>query len=164
MSGWRTRVPAFAAGIDRSAGWWASRTPRERVMLMVLGAVAAAFVLIFLVILPLDAARSDARAEIRANEAYAAQLLASSPGSGAAPQRTGPPMNVISDSAIAAGVIANTEPIEGGVRATVADAPYPAVLAWIADLARTTPYRPRRISIERRPGPGRVSATLDLGT
>ena len=49
--------------------WWESREPRERVLLGVLGALLAAFALLFALVLPVMDARANAEAELRRAQA-----------------------------------------------------------------------------------------------
>ena len=53
------RVPALESAIARFDAWWDSRSPRERVMLSVLGALIGGVVLVYGVIFPLQNARAE---------------------------------------------------------------------------------------------------------
>ena len=55
------------------------------------------------------------------------------------------------------------EAIPGGIRVTIADASYDTLMAWLADLGASSDLRIRRVSIQRRPTAGRVSASVDFG-
>jgi general secretion pathway protein M len=158
------QVPTIEAWLIRFDGWWGARSRREQVMLGVLGALVLGIILVFGVIKPLQAARAAAIADIRTYETYNARLRAAGRLAPSAPARTGPPQTMVGDSAIAQGLAANVEPIPGGVRATVADGSYDAVIAWIADVGATTRLSVRRVSVQRRQGPGRVSATVEFGS
>jgi general secretion pathway protein M len=159
------RTPAIEAALARFDAWWAVRSPRERVMLGVLAALLGGVILIYGVIKPLQAARAQAIADIRTYETLNARIRAAGTLS-AAPkqrQRTGTPIEAVAASATSFGLVATPEPIPGGVRAAVADGSYDAVMAWIADIGATTRLRVQRVSIQRRPAAGRVSATVDFG-
>jgi len=158
------QLPTVELWLIRFDAWWGARSRREQVMLGVLGALVLGIVLVFGVVKPLQAARASAIADIRTYETYNARLRAAGRLAPSAPARTGPPQTVVSDSAIAQGLLANVEPIPGGVRATVADGSYDAVVNWLADVGATTRLTTRRVSIQRRPGPGRVSATVEFGS
>jgi general secretion pathway protein M len=159
-----SRMPALDAALTRFGAWWHSRAPRERVLLGTLAALLAAVVLIYGVIKPLQAARAQALADIRTYETLSARIRAAGTLTpNAPPRRTGPPVQVVTSSAAAFGVAATAEPIPGGARATIADGSYDSILAWLADLGATSSLSVRAASIQRRPTPGRVSATVEFG-
>jgi general secretion pathway protein M len=151
---------AIETALTRFDAFWAARSRRERWMLGVLAALLLGVILVYGVVKPLQSARAQALADIRTYETFNARLRAAGSLSTAKPARTGPPATMISDSAIAAGLAANTETIPAGVRATVADGSYDSVLAWLADIG--SQLRITRVTIQRRPTPGRVSATVDF--
>lgn len=157
-----SRVPTIELWLTRFDAWWGARSRREQAMLGVLAALILGVVLVYGVIKPLQASRAAAIADIRTYETYNARLRAAGTVAQSKPARTGPPMQMVSDSAIAQGLAANAEPLPDGVRATVADGSYDSVVAWLSDVGATTPLRIRRVAIERRPTPGRVSATVDF--
>jgi general secretion pathway protein M len=159
-----SRTPTFEAWLTRFDAWWGGRSKREQVMLGVLGALLLAVVLIFAVIKPLQAARADALADIRTAETYSARLRAAGTLAPSAPKRTGPPEAMVDASAAASGLVVTVQPFEGGVRATVADANYDSVLNFIADVGATTPLAVRKVSIQRLPAEGHVSAVVEFGS
>lgn len=165
MSTLLTHFPTLIVLRDRSQAWWGGLSARERLLLGVLGALLAVAVLVFGVVKPLQAARAQAFADIRTYETLSARIRAAGGTLSAAkgPRREGAPAKVASDAATALGLIVTPEPISGGVRVTVPDASYESLVAWIADLAATSDLRVRRLSIQRRPAAGRVSATVELG-
>lgn len=158
------RMPALDAALIRFDGWWSNLSRRERILLGVLGALLAGVVLVYGVVKPIQAARAQALAEIRTYETLSARIRAAgtlTPASG--PRRQGAPASVVSAAATSFGLVATTEPIPGGVRATIADGSYESVMAWLADLGASSSLGARRVAIQRRPAPGRVSATVDFG-
>ncbi|MHA6720823.1 type II secretion system protein M [Sphingomonas sp. RS6] len=160
----RSQLPTLDAGITRTADWWQARSPRERLWLAVLGALLAGVVLVYGVIKPIQAARAAALADIRTYDTLIARTRAAGTLGGPRVQRrTGDPATIATQSAAAFGVAIATTPVAGGVRATVADASYDSLLAWLNDVAATSDLRVRRVSIERRGAPGRVGAMVEFG-
>ena len=158
-----TRPPALEGAIARFDGWWGARSRREQLLLAVMAVLLGGVVMVYGVVKPIQAARAQAVADIFTYETLSARIRAAgSLTPGRAPQRTGSPDAIVTGAAVAAGLTANAQPIPGGVRATVADGTYEAVLAWLADIGSTSRLAVRRVSIQRRPQPGRVSATVDF--
>ncbi|MET0309955.1 MAG: type II secretion system protein M [Sphingomonas sp.] len=163
MSVIRTRLPALYAGMARFGSWWNGLSGRERLMLGVLAALLAGIVLVYGVIKPLQSARAEALSDIRTYETLTARIRAAGTlGAPAAPRRQGPPAQVVSSSATSFGIVATPDAIPGGVRATIADGTYDSLMAWLADLSATSELRVRRLSIQRRPAAGRISASVDF--
>jgi general secretion pathway protein M len=158
------RMPALDAALIRFDNWWSGLSRRERLLVGVLGTLLALAVLVYGVVKPLQAARAEALSDIRTYETLNARIRAAGTLTAArVPRRQGPPAQVASSSATSFGLVVAPEAIPGGVRVTVADASYDSLMAWLADLSATSDLRVRRLSIQRRPGPGRVSASVDLG-
>jgi len=159
-----TRMPALDAALARFDTWWSGLSRREQWMVGGLAVVLGGLVLVYGVIKPLQAARADAIADIRTYETLSARIRAAGTLTSAkAPRRQGPPAQVASSSAATFGFAVAPEAIPGGVRVAVADASYDSLMAWLADLAATSDLRVRRVSIQRRPTAGRVSASVDFG-
>ncbi|MCW3847451.1 type II secretion system protein M [Sphingomonas sp. LB-2] len=158
------RLSAFESAIARFDAWWDGRSPRERVMLSVLGTLIGGIVLVYGVIFPLQNARARAFADIRTYETLNARIRAAGALSPqrAAP-RTGDPLSVVNSSGASFGVVAQVTPIPGGARATIADASYDSLVAWLADLGATSKLTVRRVELTRR-APGRVAAVVDFGS
>jgi len=159
-----TRLSALESTIARFDSWWDARAPRERTMLAALSVLIGGVALIYGVILPLQNARASAFADIRTYETLNARIRAAGSLS---PQRAvprgGDPLSVINGSAASLGVVAQVTPIPGGgVRATIADASYDSLVAWLADVGATSKLTVRSVQLTRRPAPGRVSATVDF--
>lgn len=159
-----SRTPTFEAWIIRFDAWWAARSQRERVMLGVLAALLLGVLLVYGVVKPLQAARAQALADIRTAETYNARLRAAGTLAPSRAPRTGPPLRVVGDAAIGAGLTARTETIPTGIRATIADGSYDAVIGWLADIGSTSRLRVVRVSLKRLPAPGHVSATVDFAS
>ncbi|TGX54256.1 type II secretion system protein M [Sphingomonas gei] len=158
------RVPALDAALIRFDSWWSGLSRREQVLVGGLGIVLGLAVLVFGIIKPLQTARADALSDIRTYETLSARIRAAGTLTAArTPRRQGPPAQVATSSATAFGLIVAPEAIPGGIRVTVADASYDSLMAWLADLSGSSDLRVRRIAIQRRPSPGRVSASVDFG-
>ena len=148
----------------RIGAWWDTLSRRERILVGTMSTLLAAVVLIYGVIKPLQAARADAVADIRTYETLSARIRAAGTLTAARPaRRQGPPVQVATSSASSFGLVVAPETIPGGVRVALADASYDTLMAWLADLSASSDLRVRRLSIQRRPSPGRVSASMDLG-
>lgn len=150
---------ALAQAWDRGMLWWSDRSRREQMLLGVLAAIALLALLLVAVVKPLEAARARATAEIRTYDMLAMRLRAAGPGlSGAT--RHGQPASVVAASAGATGVsVQRVEPEGGKLTVVLADAPFDAVLRFVADLERTSALRVAEARIEQsNSGPGLVTA------
>jgi general secretion pathway protein M len=144
---------------DRGTLWWSDRSRREQRLLGALAAIGLVALLLVAVVKPLEAARARATADIRTYDMLAMRLRASGPGLGAAVRR-GPPATVVAASAGATGVnVQRVEPEGGRLTVVLADAPFDAVLRFVADLERTSALRVAEARIEQsNSGPGLVTA------
>ena len=148
------------------SAWFASLTPRERWLVGLLGPVAVAALLWTFVWQPVQADRerltrtiADARTVAAALERYPEGAVAARP----APLFDAPLTTRVTRSAEAAGVpLARIEPRRGGLTALVSEAPYAAVLNWIAEMERVQGVRLAAIALDRRTAPGTVSVRLEL--
>jgi general secretion pathway protein M len=147
----------------RAVAFWMERAPRERVLLAALGALAIVALLLTLVVRPLQAARAQALADIRTYETLNAGLRAAGTNAAAGPRRTGSATEIATASSASFGLaITRIEPEGSGVRVTLDNAPYDAVVNWLADLARTSDLRAADVRLERRPVAGAVNAQILL--
>lgn len=166
MSGIRiTRSPTLDAWGAKAGDWWAGLSSRERWLVGTLGGIVGGLALVFLVVQPLQAARADALADIRTYETLTAQVRAAGvlTPQGAKPQlREGAPDAAAQAAASEAGIVATIAPSGAGLTAQVADAPYEAVLGWIANVERTTPLRARKVELRKGGAVGRVSASVEF--
>lgn len=156
----RDRIEAAIARFD---AWWSALSQRERVLVSMMAALIGAVVLIYGVVKPLQDARASARADIRTYETLNARIRAA--GTLVAPQgerRTGTPAEIVGAAAQAQALQPVIEPTPEGVRATIAEARYDAVLAWIADAGRSGGLAAMRVELVRRPEPGMVQAVVDF--
>ncbi|QJU57671.1 type II secretion system protein M [Sphingomonas sp. AP4-R1] len=144
---------------DRGTAWWADRSQREQRLLAVLAVIGLVALVLVAVVRPLQTARARAVADIRTYDMLAMRLRAAGPGLGA-PARRGPPASVVAASAGATGVIVQrVEPEGGRLTVVLADAPFDAVLRFVADLERTSALRVSEARIEASTsGPGLVTA------
>ena len=165
MSGLRIARPrGLDAALARLSAWWDGLSMRERVLVGTMAALLAAVVLVYGVVKPLQGARADALADVRTYETLNARLRAAGPNlKAAAPQRTGPPAEAVTQAATALGfqVQASAAPAGAGVAARATAVPYDAALAWIADVERTTALRPARVLLTRAAA-GRVNAEVSF--
>jgi len=158
------RLPALDSALIRFDNWWSGLSRRERVLVSVLGGLLAFAVLVYGVVKPLQAARADSLADIRTYETLSARIRAAGTLTTARPaRRQGAPAQIVSSSATSFGLTAAPEVIPGGVRVVIADASYDTLVAWLADLAGSSDLRVKRLSMQRRPTTGRVSASVDFG-
>lgn len=150
--------------IARLTNWWAGLSSRERWLVSGLGVLVVLAALVYGVVKPLQAARATAIADIRTYETLNARIRAvgSLGPSSAPPPRTGPPEQLVITSAQGFGFAVQVQPQPGGATATVAEAGYDAVLNWLGDIARTTNLSVTRLDIQKRPGAGLVSATVEF--
>ena len=116
--------------IVRTIDWWSGLTTRERVLVGTLGALLTLAVLVFGVIKPLQASRAQSLADIRTYETLNARINATDTLGAPAgpPPRTGAPLDILTQSAQSFGLQVQVEATPTGLRATVADAPYDAVV------------------------------------
>lgn len=166
MSGVRiTRSPTLDAWGAKLSSWWSGLAPRERWLVGMLGIILVALVLVFGIVKPLQAARAGALADIRTYETLTARVRAAGvlTPQGARPQpRAGAPAEAAQAAAGEAGITASIAPGAAGLTAQVAEAPYEAVVGWIADVERTTPLRARRVELRKGGAAGRVRATVEF--
>ena len=156
------RDPRLDAAIARFEGWWATLSQRERVLLTVLGLLLAGAGLIYGVVKPLQAARAEARADIRTYETLSARIRAAGTLQPQAPRRTGSPVEVVQASAQAQSLSVTVEPLATGVRATVSEGEYDRVVNWMADVSRSSALGVTSARIVRRTEPGMVGAEVSF--
>lgn len=131
--------------IARVQEFWSGRTPRERVMLAIMGAALSVFTGWFLVVRPLDAwADSAAQRRLSAE----ADLIRIQRSTGAVVPR---PDNLEATLRATAGA-RGLEPVFGmsedgglGFRLTAGDGQ--SVLRWLADIKSATGLEPTRLSL-----------------
>lgn len=156
------KLAALAPWWDQGTRWWADRSARERALLAALGGMALAALLIVAVVRPIQAERARAAADIRTADMLALRLRGAGPGRGAALRGRGSPAAIVSQSAAAAGLtIARIEPEGGRLRVAFADAPFDAVLRWIATIEQTGAVRVGEARIDRGLSvPGSVASSF----
>lgn len=155
--------PALGAFRAAAVEWWSARAPREQVLLAVLAAVATVYVLIFMIWRPLEQARADARAAIRAYDAVAARARAAGPELGRRAAAATPAAAIGSSAAAAGLTVRRLDPDGSGARVTLEDAPYDATVRWMETLEREHALTVLEARLERRPAPGLVNATIRVG-
>lgn len=157
------KLGSLAPWWDRGTAWWSDRSQREQRLLSVLAIIGTVALLLVAVVRPLETARARATADIRTYDMLALRLRAAGPGLGAAARR-GPPASVVAASAGATGVVVQrVEPEGGRLTVVLADAPFDAVLRFVADLERTSALRISEARLDASAGgPGLVSARFVL--
>lgn len=152
------------AGLARFDSWWSNLSQRERKLVGSLAVLLVLLVAVYGVVKPIQAARADARADIRQFETLNARIRAAGTLPPVQPLAAGPPDAAIAAAAGRAGLTVQTVPmVTGGYRVTVADGAYDGVIRWIDEVARTTTLGIRQVSIVRGTAPGHVSATVEFG-
>lgn len=144
--------------------WWEARNRRERLLLLVLLAVAGVWLISAAVWQPLQSARLRLGDQI-ARQDRALSVLQSQPIS--AEPLTEPddrPLaNVITDSVAAFQLtIRRLEPEGPRVRVVLEDAAFDAVILWLDAVQRDKGLRVSMIEMSRRPAPGVVNVELAL--
>lgn len=166
MSGVRiTRSPTLDAWGAKLGQWWSGLSSRERWLVGSLGVILGALALVFGIVKPLQAARAEALADIRTYETLTARVRAAgvlTPQATRPQMRAGTPIEAARSAAGDAGITANVTPGGAGATAQIAEAPYEAVVGWIADVERTTPLRARRVELRKDGAAGRVSASVEF--
>lgn len=160
------RTSALGDARARAQQWWGGLSTRERWLVGLLGGLLAALVLVFGIINPLQAARAQALADIRSYETLTARVRAAGVlvPAGSQPQlRSEPPAQAAEALARDAGLVVTAAPAGAGITATLAEAPYEAVVGWIAAVERGTVLRARRVELRKGSGAGRVLASVEFG-
>lgn len=157
------RNARIEAALGRFDSWWQGLSTRERVLVGTLGLLFAGVVLVYGVVKPVQAARAQARADIRQAETLMARVRAAGRLE-AAPQTiaAGPPQSVIGSTAATAGLQPTIAEANGVITATLTDAPYPAVVTWLSSVASTSTIGVRRVTMQRGATSGRVNATVEF--
>ncbi len=138
---------------------------REKILILAVLPLVALFAGYRFVWQPVQAARSEARAEIAAYRLVTDTAALAQRGEAPAPRAINdtPIATRITRSAEAAGLsLRRIEPDGQGSRVTLDDTPFATVLTWLADLEQTDAVTVRALEIDRRPEPGIVSARLLL--
>ncbi|TAK15472.1 MAG: type II secretion system protein M [Rhizorhabdus sp.] len=164
MTDFATLFPTAEPARQKLIAWWQARSRREQWLLGGLGLLLTALALISLVVLPLQRARAEALADIRTYEGLTARLR-SAGTIGAQPatvQLAGPPAAILSTSAAPFGIVPVVQGDGADIRVTVGDAPYDALLRWIAAVEQGSRLRVTRMRLDRRPASGFVSAQLTV--
>ncbi len=155
------RTAQIEEALARFDGWWQGLSTRERWLVGTLAALLAAVVLVYGVVKPVQAARAQARADIRQAETLMARVRAAGRLEPTAqPVAAGPPQTILANTAATAGLQPVLAATGGGITATLTDAPYPAVVAWLAEVARTSTIGVERVTMQRGGTSGRVNATI----
>ncbi len=141
---------------------FANRTPREKVLLAGLAALALLWLTVTQVWQPLHALRQDIAARIPRIERALAEVKANPiPQTTASDPRTTPAL--LTDAADTFGLtISRLQPQGTQVLVTLEDAPFDTVLLWTQSLLQDDGLRLTQLTLTRRPAPGIVATTLTV--
>ncbi len=163
MSRFATLFPTFEPAWAKAVAWWQARSGREQWLLGILAGLLALWLLAVAVILPIQRARASALADIRTYENLTARLRsAGTIGTTPQVQTSGPPNVILSNTASQFGIVPVINSDASGLRVTVGDAPYDALMRWIATVEQSSSIRVTKIRLVRRPASGFVSAELTV--
>lgn len=144
--------------------WYDGRERRERVLILVGGAVLLAYLLLAGVYRPLAAMRAEALSDIATLEALTARAsaVAEAPAR-ATPVSPVPNAAAITDSAVAVGlVIRRLEPEGARTSIEFEEADFAVLVEWLALLESRHALKVATIELDRRPSPGVVSARITV--
>lgn len=156
------KLDALGPWWDQGKRLWGERSPREQLLLGGLAALAMVALLLVLIIRPLASERARAAADIRSYELLAMRLRAAAPGLAATGAEKGPPAAIVSRNAAALGLtVERVEPESGRLRVAFADAPFEAVVRFVATIEQTSNLRVSEARVDRSSnGSGGVSASF----
>jgi general secretion pathway protein M len=158
--------------MDRLLEFWRAREPRERLILG-LGGFAAAAILLFALLAPLFSRVSAAEARLQRKqedlawlEAAAPQVLAAGPGAAATPATADNALVIVDRVARESGLgsaVSKVEPAGAGqFQATLREAPFDNVIAWLARLRQQHGISVAGLSINPAAAPGLVNASVQF--
>ena len=149
--------------------WFESLSERER-RIVLTGAVLAAAILIFGVIVPLDRSVSSARTRVEKKQTDLQWMRRAAPEIAAA----GPPPSVAGGSLLAVvdrsaresglgGSLAGSDPSgPGGLQVRLEKAPFDILVGWLARLSQQNGIRVEAATIDGAGAPGLVNAAIVL--
>ena len=164
MTDFATLFPTAEPVRQKLIGWWRMRSRRERILLGVMGGLIGLWLVLGLVVLPIQRARAEALADIRTYEGLIARLRSAGPiGAQPAVVRTGgAPAQILSSTAAPFGIVPVVNAEGSELRVTVNDASYEGLLRWIAAVEQGSRLRVAAMRLDRRPAGGFVSARLTV--
>ena len=145
--------------------WFSRLSLRERVLLAAALPLALVLMLYQFAWVPLQDARAARLEEIAAYRmvSAAAARRAADPTPVAAPAPADPIATRVTQSAEAAGLqLRRLEPEGAGLRVTLDDVSFDALMLWLAEMQTTFAVRIAALEVDRRPAPGIVSTRLLL--
>lgn len=164
MIGDRLDLSALEPHWQRLRTWWSARSLREQVLLGALTAIGIIALLLVLVVNPLRDARADALSRIRTANLLEARLRNGGDSLASGGFRTGTVSAIVTNSTAAANLkVATLEAQGANSVVTLEDAPFNAVMTWIADLESSSRLTVRDATIESKGAPGLVTATVVVG-
>ena len=150
--------------------WFQALQPRER-RIVTIGGAAAAVLLIFAVLLPLDQSVKRAHARLEHKQADLAWMRSVAPRLAAAGPVTAPPSQrslivVVDNAAREAGLgtaLTSSEPSgQGGLRVRLDNAPFDTLVGWLARLSEQHGIRVESATVDAAGPPGVVNAGIVL--
>lgn len=154
---------------DRARAFLQDRTPRERVLLALMAAVGLGAAAHALAWQPLSARREAILAGIAAHVAAERYLTEGGTVPQPAPARSAlsdqPLPTRLTQSAQTLGLtVRRLDPAgEGAAEVKLDEAPFDLVMAWLIALERDQGLALRAFTLQRRPAPGVVAATVSVG-
>jgi len=151
--------------------WFESLSARDRRM-VIIGAIAAAVLLVCAILLPLDQSVSRAHERLAHKQSDLAWMrsvapqLASAPSTVLAPSSQRSLIVIVDNSAREAGLgtaLASSEPSgQGGLRVRLDKAPFDTIVGWLARLAEQRGIHVESATIDSAGAPGLVNAGIVL--
>ena len=165
------KLPSDKLTFDALAQWFESLSARERRIVQG-GAVLAAILLVFGVLLPLDHSVAQVHERLAKKRNDLAWMQGVAPELAASPQPpsgAGESLIVIVDRSAResglAGALAGSEPAgPGGLSLRLQKAPFDTLVGWLARLAQQNGIRVDSATIDGAGSPGLVNAALVLHT
>ena len=142
--------------------WWDARAPRERVLLLIMAAMAAVWLAVIAIWQPLQAARASLAVELDRHE-RAIAVLQSQPAIAAPVRATDDrPVNILVTETAATFdlTIRRLQPEGARLRVVLDEVPFDAVILWLEALQRDQGLQVTEVEMTRRPAPGIVNAVL----
>jgi general secretion pathway protein M len=154
----------MTGALDRAAGWFEGRSPRERWLLVVGGAAVLAWIALTFVWQPMEARRDELHRQVALYERALVALQADPAPAAAAVPADGRALNAIVTEA-AGGfdlTIRRIEPEGDRLRVSLDEALFDTVILWLEAMQRDSGLHVAELDMSRRPAPGVVDATLVL--
>ncbi len=159
MSGARDSIAAAKRAL---ADRWHRFSAREQGLILLLAVAALVVAGYYGAYRPLVSASATARRDLATYRALNARLAAADLTAPVATgRRTGSPAEVVRAAAADIGLGGlRVSGSSDAVQATLADVPFDTLIAWIAEVERSTALRASRVEVRRGADPGLVAASV----